>query len=177
MRASLWAVAMMPSALPSRPFILRQYSPSLVFDRSRPKPTRRRASPRRFLTLRVALRRTLPPLMALQGHRPSQAQNPSALLKEVSRCSRLPISLIRLTITPGSMPSMRVRSVPKYLWLSFGFLAVAGWNSSRRKRLRATRVAWSLAARAVGWARRGWHCGGHRRGGAPFRRRLRFALG
>src|SRR5947209_20447657 len=79
MRASLCAVAVIAAGAPSLARIRRKKSPSEDWLLSSAFAAMRNASAARLFTRRVFTLKTLPPLMSLCGHSPSQEANADAL--------------------------------------------------------------------------------------------------
>src|SRR5690349_17723087 len=79
MRASLCAAAVMAFGAPSLARMRRKKFPSQDLLLNRAWAAMRNANAARLVTLRVRTDSTLPPLISLSGHKPSQDANADAL--------------------------------------------------------------------------------------------------
>src|SRR5664279_1801696 len=112
MRASLWAAAVMAFGLSIRAHMRLKYAPSADWLVRNAAAAIRKAWAARLATRLVLPLMTLPPVIFVPGHKPSQlAKCPHEGKRDMSA----PISEITARAVVTLMPSMRVRSTPHIL--------------------------------------------------------------
>jgi hypothetical protein len=103
------AIAVMALGAPSLERSRRNLSPKALWLRSRAEAASRKAVEARLITCRVLRLSTLPPLIRLSGHKPSQEVKSFSVFQ---RPMSTPTSEIMVCAFCTSMLSIRVRSTP-----------------------------------------------------------------